>query len=199
MKDYFQKFRDIGRIDQQDLPVHRRVEILWADPYGHFDHLSFHLDKLGFPTFGYRQATPGIEFEIVKGVTLFYSGQNPDLIPKREFDLCLISRTHGGTSDLRTAVAGELFPYSQKAEFTVYRDCCHGEAAEMARQLGGSHPVSTQISYELLAEMVVDLLRGETDYIDFGTDFKKAEELAETRNHSRKKDLYIAFEKDKLK
>jgi hypothetical protein len=202
--DYFKKFRNLKSREQGELCIDRVVNILWSDPYAHFHQLHFCLQERGMAcnkAFPVGNAIEGSDFFIADGIRIFYSGQQPELIPEEHFDICVVSRCHGEPANTThaTAVSQELFPYTEHAEYTVYRDCCHGESVKIANQFNISHAVSDAIAYNLLAEMVIDMLNNDYSYIELGTDFKKAAELAAERKDDKKSEIYQWFEKNKLK
>lgn len=195
MTDFFQKFKDVEEQKVRQ-PKPRTANILWSDPYGHFHCLLDCLKMDG----EYRKSRPGLDFMLTDNVRIFYTGMNENLIPNEDFDICVTSRSHReGNSQLENAVRAEVLPYSQHATYTLYRDCCHGKAGNIASDLGVSHPVSTAICFELLAEMVKDIQKGEERYLKLGTDFAKAAELALQSGDMRKHELYLKFEENKRK
>ena len=210
--DFYRKFEGMKPEDRKELETEKgakigsRVRIMWADPFFHFPHLIYSLEervgnlecKTVLDVGG--KGEPGSIFELSweeEGrrhvVEVFRAGTDPSLIPEGEsYDICLVSKTH------EKRVYDELFPFTDFADYTLYRDCCHGKGVREAAALGATHAVSDVIGYSLLAEMAVDIARNEYEYLSWFTDFAKAAEIAKQRGDKRKEELYAEFERRKM-
>ncbi len=196
--DYFKKFEKLEAGEQKELDVEARVRVLWVDPFGHWT-VPWDITR-GMDDIKVEEEPKDVHY-LLKGtldskactveIDRIILGQD---VPEEDYDLCITSMFHGAYSKFES-VRKALEPYLGIAKYTVYRNCCHKEGRQLAEIFSPSHmAVSLDIGYSMAREIVIDLLLGEKAYIDCGTDFAKAAEIAKQRGDQRREELYKRFE-----